>query len=120
MLSHDYQALCLRLKMLERPSVLNLFLTYLYVFHAVDPRVCAPVDQTTNYFTPASGADIGGGRIPIFGFDELQGNSEDNHWAWAAKALPIRTTSETASIRIRFGLVSTTKNYLDVDAVRLK
>ena len=72
MLSHDYQALCLRLKMLERPSVLNLFLTYLYVFHAVDPRVCAPVDQTTNYFTPASGADIGGGRIPIFGFDELQ------------------------------------------------
>jgi hypothetical protein len=52
------------------------------------------------------------------GFDELRGSSEDNHWTWVPKALPIRTTANTASIRIRFGLVSSTENYLDVDAVR--
>jgi hypothetical protein len=52
------------------------------------------------------------------GFDEVQGNSADNQWAWVAKALPIRTTSNTASIRIRFGVVSATQTYLGVDAVR--
>ena len=52
------------------------------------------------------------------GFDEVQGNSQDNHWTWVPKALPIRTTSNTAFIRIRFGLVSATETYLDVDAVR--
>ena len=52
------------------------------------------------------------------GFNEVQGNSADNHWAWAAKALPIRTTSNTTSIRIRFDIASATETYLDVDAVR--
>jgi hypothetical protein len=52
------------------------------------------------------------------GFDEVRGSSEDNQWTWVPKALPIRTTANTASIRIRFGLVSSTENYLDVDAVR--
>ena len=52
------------------------------------------------------------------GFDEVRGNAEDNQWTWVAKALPIRTTSNTTSIRIRFGVVSATETYLDVDAVR--
>jgi hypothetical protein len=52
------------------------------------------------------------------GFDEVKGNSNDNQWTWVLKALPIRTTSNTAFIRIRFGLVSATETYLDVDAVR--
>jgi hypothetical protein len=69
--------------MLKRPSVLDMLLMCLYVFRAVGPRVCAPVDQTTNYFTPASGADIGGGKIPTFGFNELQAyaNVADEHVA---------------------------------------
>jgi hypothetical protein len=52
------------------------------------------------------------------GFDEVQGNSADNQWAWVAKALPIRTTPNTTTIRIRFGVVSAAETYLDVDAVR--
>ena len=52
------------------------------------------------------------------GFNEVGGNSEDNQWTWRPKALPIRTTSNATSVRIRFGLVSTSETYLDIDAVR--
>ena len=52
------------------------------------------------------------------GFDEVRGSSEDNQWTWVPKGVPIRTTANTASIRIRFGLVSASETYLDVDAVR--
>ena len=52
------------------------------------------------------------------GYDEVRGNAGDNYWTWIPKVLRIGTTSNTTSIRIRFGLVSSTETYLDVDAVR--
>jgi hypothetical protein len=52
------------------------------------------------------------------GFDQVASAPGDNAWTWLPKGLLIRTTSTTASIRVRFGLRAATEAYLDVDYVQ--
>jgi hypothetical protein len=49
--------------------------------------------------------------------DYVQNNSQDDIGSWLNKSILVRTSPDTASIRIRFGLASTTEAYLDVDSV---
>ena len=59
--------------------------------------------------------DAAGNEIAI---NELDGIAGDNYWTWKRKALSIHTHPDAASIRIRFGLISSTESYLDVDALK--
>ena len=48
----------------------------------------------------------------------IPGVPGENYWQWKPKRLLIHMTPATASVRIRFGLVSAMESYLDVDAVQ--
>jgi photosystem II stability/assembly factor-like uncharacterized protein len=54
----------------------------------------------------------------VVGFDEVRGRQGENYWTWQARRLLIRTSPNTTSIRIRFGLLAAGESYMDVDAVR--
>jgi hypothetical protein len=54
----------------------------------------------------------------VVGFDEVRGISGENDWHWKPERLLIHTTPVTSSVRIRFGLISDSESYLDVDAVQ--
>lgn len=51
-------------------------------------------------------------------YEEATGLTGDNTWEWQPKGLMLTTAGNAASVRIRFGLISSTENYLDVDDVR--
>jgi hypothetical protein len=50
--------------------------------------------------------------------DELQGARRGNYPNWEPKGVLFHTRPEAVSIRVRFGLISGTDSYLDIDAVR--
>lgn len=52
------------------------------------------------------------------GLDEVEGSKADSYWTWTPRGVLIQTTPTAASIRVRFGLASSSESYLDVDAVR--
>jgi len=59
--------------------------------------------------------DADGNEIAI---NELDGIAGDNYWTWKQKTHSIYTRPDAATIRIRFGLISSTESYLDVDALK--
>jgi hypothetical protein len=54
----------------------------------------------------------------VIAMDEVKGVRRGNYPNWEPTAILFRTRPETASIRIRFGLIAGAESYLDVDAVR--
>ena len=54
----------------------------------------------------------------VVGFDEVPGIAGENYWQWEPERLLIHTTAVASSVRIRFGLISASESYLDVDAVQ--
>lgn len=52
------------------------------------------------------------------GREGIEGRVGANFWQWQPRSVMITTASDAAFIRIRFGLVCATENYLDVDAVK--
>ncbi|MBI3941328.1 MAG: hypothetical protein HY315_10890 [Acidobacteria bacterium] len=49
--------------------------------------------------------------------EEVTGSPGDNYWDWCLKSLRFTTDKNATAVRIRFGLVSSAENYLDVDSV---
>jgi hypothetical protein len=70
--------------------------------------------ETDSVFLSVLQFDDGGNAV---GFDEIRGSFGENFWQWQPKRLQIHTAPTATSVRIRFGLVSTTESYLDVDGV---
>ena len=54
----------------------------------------------------------------VVGFNEVSGAPGENFWLWKPKRLLIHTAPTTASVEIRYGLMSAGESYLDVDAVQ--
>ena len=54
----------------------------------------------------------------VVGFNEVSGVPGENYWQWKPKRLLIHTAPTTASVEIRYGLMSAAEGYLDVDAVQ--
>ena len=53
------------------------------------------------------------------GFNEITGLPGDNSWNWQLGSIGVRTSTRSASLKIRFGLIATGDSYLDVDSVRI-
>jgi hypothetical protein len=67
----------------------------------------------TAYFTVLQFYSAGA----IIAQDEVPARKGDSHWTWDAKSVLIRTLSNAAFLRYRFGLIAAGEKYLDVDAV---
>ncbi len=81
---------------------------------AVQMRYALPSDSDFVYFTVLQ-YDTAGNEIAI---NELDGLAQENHWTWKEKPIWIHTLPTAASLRIRFGLMSTIEAYVDIDALR--
>jgi hypothetical protein len=80
---------------------------------AAEMRYALPSDSDYVAFTVLQ-YDANGSEIAI---NELDGAARDNRWNWKEKAIWVRTLPSAASLRIRFGLMSTVEAYADVDAL---
>jgi hypothetical protein len=78
---------------------------------SVRMRYALPSDSDVVAFSVLQ-YDAAGNEI---GINELDGNAADNRWTWKQKAMFVRTTSSTRSIRVRFGLVASREAYADFD-----